>query len=201
MEHSMSRIAAFSTVIGILLLSGCTSSSAAETDTQSVSIVSETAAETSEVTISAVTHDVVLHNYTDLDITSITVKNDSGYEYSSDETISDEDVVIPVSGDGAFKVFIKFDGGKSLIMFAEKDDDVESKHIVLDEKGLPAAQSAEVTAAETQESESITESETELTTVTEQTKNEITEQSSETVPTETADDPDRGCIGDEGLFN
>ena len=195
----MSRIAAFSTVIGILLLSGCTSSSAAETDTQSVSIVSETTVETSEVTTSAVTHDVVLHNYTDLDITSITVKNDSGYEYSSDESISDEDVVIPVSGDGAFKVFIKFDGGKSLIMFAEKDEDVESKHIVLDEKGLPAAQSAE--AVKTQESESITTSETELTTVTEQTEKEITEQSSETVPTETADDPDRGCIGDEGLFN
>jgi len=195
----MSRIAAFSTVIGILLLSGCTSSSAAETDTQSVSIVSETTAEITEVTTSAVTHDVILHNYTDLDITSITVKNDSGYEYSSDETISDEDVVIPVSGDGAFKVFIKFDGGKSLIMFAEKDDDVESKHIVLDEKGLPAAQSAE--AVKTQESESITASETELTTVTEQTEKEITEQSSETVPTETSDDPDRGCIGDEGLFN
>ena len=195
----MSRIAAFSTVIGILLLSGCTSSSAAETDTQSVSIVSETTAETTEVTTSAVTHDVILHNYTDLDITSITVKNDNGYEYSSDETISDEDVVIPVSGDGAFKVFIKFDGGKSLIMFAEKDEDVESKHIVLDEKGLPAAQSAE--AVKTQESESITASETKLTTVTEQTEKEITEQSSETVPTETSDDPDRGCIGDEGLFN
>ncbi len=195
----MSRIAAFSTVICILLLSGCTSSSAAETDTQSVSVVSETTAEITEVTTSAVTHDVILHNYSDLDITSITVKNDSGYEYSSDETISEKDVVIPVSGDGAFKVFIKFDGGKSLIMFAEKDEDVESKHIVLDEKGLPAAQSAE--AVKTQESESITASETELTTVTEQTEKEITEQSSETVPTETSDDPDRGCIGDEGLFN